>query len=143
VGYGLYGPIVVDDPDDPLAHDDVILVLSDVSLDENGQLEPGDSKGWFGDYFGREGTTLLVNGKLEPTLKVRSGLPQRWRVINAARSRFFGTSVPDASMIRVAGDAGLSEHPVPIEQLVIHPSERSELIVTVESSQEELIVPFQ
>jgi len=131
LGYGLYAPIVVDDPDDPVSAEDVVIVLSDLALDEAGQLDPDDKSGWFGDFFGQEGELLLVNGKLEPTLRVRPGLPQRWRIINAARSRFYGLAVPGAKVDRIAGDAGLSEHPLSIEQLVLHPSERSELLVTV------------
>lgn len=144
IGYGLYGPIVIDDPKDPLPHDDVVLVLSDVSLDEEGNLSPGDESGWFGDYFGRQGQHLLVNGKILPTLKVRPGLAQRWRLINAARSRFFGLAVPDARMVRVAGDAGFSEHPLDLEELVLYPSERSELLVTArETELSEVIVPLR
>lgn len=144
IGYGLYGPIVIDDPEDPLPHEDVVLVLSDVSLDEEGKLRPGDESGWFGDYFGRQGQHLLVNGKIFPTLKARPGLSQRWRLINAARSRFFGSTVPEAKMVRVAGDAGLSEHPLAIEALTLHPSERAELLVTAhESDAREIIVPYQ
>ncbi len=144
VGYGLYGPIVVDDPDDPLPHDDVVLVFSDLSLDEDGQLRAGDHNGWFGDYFGREGAVLLVNGRVDPHLGIRPGLSQRWRIINAARSRFFGMTVPGGRMIRVGGDAGLSDRPLPLEQLVLHPSERAEVIVNVDKTDEtEIVVPFQ
>lgn len=134
VGYGLYGPLIVDDPDDPLSHEDVVVVLSDVSLDADGQLSPGDQSGWFGDYFGRQGNVLLVNGKVEPTLRIRPSLSQRWRLINAARSRFFGLAVPGGEMIQIASDAGLSDRPLSLERLVLHPSERAELVVTVEES---------
>ncbi len=144
VGYGLYGPIVVDDPSDPLPQDDVVLVFSDVSLDEAGQLRPGDFSGWFGDYFGREGAVLLVNGRVDPHLGIRPGLAQRWRIINAARSRFFATTVPGGQMLRVGGDAGLTDRPLPLEQLVLHPSERAEVVVKVgETEESEIVVPFQ
>ncbi len=46
VGRGLYGPIVVEDPNDPNAFgDDLVLVLSDMSLDEDGQPLPDDNGG--------------------------------------------------------------------------------------------------
>lgn len=134
VGYGLYGPIVVDDPEDPLDVDDLVLVLSDMSLDENGQLLPGDSGEWFGDYFGREGSVQLVNGKVRPRLRAQAGVPQRWRVINAARARSFQVAVPDVELVRVAGDAGLIERPVQLDALRLASSERGEVLVTLPES---------
>ncbi len=90
VGWGLYGPIVVTDPADPKAFgDDLVLMMSDMSLDPDGQLLPKDDGGNFGDLFGREGRALLINGRVMPTLQVRQGKQQRWRVINASRSRYW------------------------------------------------------
>ncbi len=134
VGYGLYGPIVVEDPDDPLDVEDLVLVLSDVSLDDDGQLRPGDSNDWFGDYFGREGDILLINGRARSSLAMRAGVPQRWRVINAARARFFQVAVPDVPLVRVAGDAGLIEHPQTLDELLLAPSERGEVLVNLPDS---------
>src|SRR5688572_14821273 len=90
VGFGLYGPIVVNDPADPeVFGDDLVLMLSDMSLEPDGQLKSPDAGTQFGDLFGREGETLLVNGKVMPELKVRQGKQQRWRVINATRARYY------------------------------------------------------
>ena len=80
VGQGLYGAIVVEDPNDPKEFgDDLVLVVSDAGLTETGEFVPADSGGNFGDLFGREGSVVLVNGKAHPTLKVRAGKQQRWR----------------------------------------------------------------
>ena len=134
VGYGLYGPIVVEDPDDPVDVDDLVLVLSDMSLDDEGQLKPGDDTEWFGDYFGREGSVLLVNGKVRPKLRARAGLPQRWRVINAARARFFQMDVPGTDLIRIGGDGGLIERPQTFDELLLVTSERAEVLVSFPGS---------
>lgn len=134
VGYGLYGPIVVEDPDDPIFADDLVLVLSDVSLEEDGQLSPGDESDWFGDYFGREGSLLLVNGKALPKLKMRAGVPQRWRVINAARSRFFEIAVPAEQVTRIGGDVGLIESSQEQGSMFLATSERGEWLVTLPES---------
>lgn len=136
VGYGLYGPLIVDDPADPIDVEDVVLVFSDMSLDEAGQLRPGDDDGWFGDYFGREGAALLVNGKTQPRLRVRAGLPQRWRLINASRARFLELEVPGAAVQRVAGDVGLIERAETLETLRLVTSERGEILVTLPGSAE-------
>src|SRR5690606_37371758 len=48
VGWGLYGPFVVEDPADPESFgDDLVLMLSDMSLDSRGQFVPLESGGSF------------------------------------------------------------------------------------------------
>jgi FtsP/CotA-like multicopper oxidase with cupredoxin domain len=47
-------------------------------------------------------------------------------------------------MLRIGGDAGLVDEPLALDQLVLHPSERAELLVTLEETTEsEIVVPFQ
>ena len=131
VGRGLYGPIVVDDPNDPKAFgDDLVLVLSDMSLDEDGQPLPDDNGGQFGDLFGREGSTLLVNGKVRPHLKVRTGKQQRWRVIDAARARYFNLRLPGHRFARLGGDNGLAARSEDVYNVVVAPGERTDAVFT-------------
>ncbi len=64
VGYGLYGALLVEDPDDGVGVDDqVTIVLSDIGFDAKGNLEPADSGGSAGMVFGREGDYVLANGR--------------------------------------------------------------------------------
>jgi FtsP/CotA-like multicopper oxidase with cupredoxin domain len=128
VGYGLYGALVVEDPGEPPLGDELIVIFSDASIDTDGGLEPGDAAGWYGDYFGREGTVLLVNGRVLPTLRMRAGVPQRWRVINASRARFFQALVPGVSLQRVGTDVGLSSAPQAVDRVSVVPGEREELV---------------
>lgn len=134
IGYGLYGAIIVEDPNEPFLGDPLVLVLSDASLDDAGQLQPGDSNGWFGDYFGREGNVLLVNGRIEPLLRARVGATQRWHVINASRSRFHQFSLQGHTLTHVGGDGGLAEHAQPMASVLLTPGERAELLFTPEAS---------
>jgi FtsP/CotA-like multicopper oxidase with cupredoxin domain len=95
VANGLYGPIVVDDPDEPAGlGDEAVLMLSDIGLEADGSLVPNDSGGDLGTLFGREGNVILVNGRYQPRIHARSGLRQRWRVINASQSRYFQLALP-------------------------------------------------
>jgi FtsP/CotA-like multicopper oxidase with cupredoxin domain len=131
LGRGLYGAIVVDDPNDPKAFgDDLVLMLSDMSVDEDGKLLPKDNGGAFGDLFGREGNVLLVNGKVRPRLKVRAGKPQRWRVIDAARARYYSFVLPGALFTRIGGDGGLAARSERVSRLVIVPGERADIVYT-------------
>ena len=131
VGWGLYGALVVEDPQDPeVFGDELVLVLSDMALDEEGQFLPEDSGGEFGDLFGREGNILLVNGKVRPQLKVRHGKQQRWRVINAARARYYTLRLPEHTFVKLGGDNGLAERSVETGRIVLVPGERADLVFT-------------
>jgi FtsP/CotA-like multicopper oxidase with cupredoxin domain len=130
VGFGLYGALLVEDPHDPVAvPDQTVLVLSDIALDGKGGFESPDSGGTTGMAFGREGNHLLVNGRERPRLDVRAGAPQRWRVVNAAKSRFFQIELEGQPFTRIGGDGGLLEYPVQLEALVLAPGERADVIV--------------
>lgn len=127
VGRGLYGALVVRDPDEPPLGEELVVVLDDVLLSSDGQLAPPDAGGHFGDVFGREGQVLLVNGAVMPVLPAPVGHPQRWRVVNAANARYFRFRLP-GQVLQVGTDGGLLEAPVPLEDVVLVPGGRIELV---------------
>ncbi len=131
VGFGLYGALLVEDPNDGVIADQLVIVLSDIGLEEDGRtLESPESGGSAGMAFGREGNHLLVNGRQDRRLLARSGAPQRWRVVNAAKSRYFeidlGAGQP---FTQIGSDGGLQEYPVASDTLVLGPGERADVIV--------------
>jgi FtsP/CotA-like multicopper oxidase with cupredoxin domain len=131
VGFGLYGALVVEDPEEPPdLGDELTLVLSDMSIEEDGSLQPRDVSGDLATLFGREGFTILVNGEQNPVVESRAGRRQRWRLINAARSRYFQLGLAGHRFTRFGGDGGLIERPVESDTLVLAPGERNEVIVT-------------
>jgi FtsP/CotA-like multicopper oxidase with cupredoxin domain len=131
VGRGLYGAFIVEDPGDPKSFgDDLVLLLSDMGLNEQGELLPADTGGNFGDLFGREGAVLLVNGKVLPTLKVRNGKQQRWRIINAARARYYNVRLRNHRFMRLGGDNGLAARSQDIYNLIVTPGERVDAVFT-------------
>jgi FtsP/CotA-like multicopper oxidase with cupredoxin domain len=130
VGYGLYGPLLVEDPNDGVGvADTTTLVLSDIGFDAKGALEPADSGGSAGMVFGREGAYVLVNGRTRPTLKARAGAPQRWRIVNAAKSRFFYLDLDGQEFTVIGQDGGLQAAPVTSGILLVTPGERKDVIV--------------
>jgi FtsP/CotA-like multicopper oxidase with cupredoxin domain len=133
VGFGLYGALLVEDPAEAEAvgvPDELTLVLSDHSVDDSGQFEAVNSGGIAGAIFGREGADVLVNGKVRPTIRVRAGVPQRWRIVNAAKSRFFLLDLEGQPMRQIGGDGGLQEYPVERDVVLVAAGERVDLIVT-------------
>lgn len=127
VEMGLHGALVVRDPVEDARlglPDDTVLVLDDVRLTEDRQVAPplpdeplARAKTLLD---GREGNTLLVNGRDDRVLNVRRGEPQRWRLINTSNARFMRVSIPGHVLWRIGGDAGLIGHPeriAPIAQV--------------------------
>ena len=131
VGYGLYGPLLVEDSEDGVGvEDQLTLVLSDIGFNSKGELEPADSGGSAGMVFGREGGYVLVNGRHRPVLKARPGAPQRWRIVNAAKSRFFYLDMDGQPFTVIGSDGGIQEKPVTTDILLVTAGERVDVIVT-------------
>jgi FtsP/CotA-like multicopper oxidase with cupredoxin domain len=131
VGFGLYGALLVEDPTEQVGvSDEVVLVLSDIGIEPGGTLESAESGGSAGMVFGREGNHVLVNGRTDRALMARSGARQRWRVVNAAKSRYFEVSLQGHTFLRIGGDGGLLETPTQHETVVLAAGERADLIVT-------------
>jgi len=130
LGSGLYGPILVADPSDPPGlGDEVVLVLSDLGVDQNGQpLPPASTPD--GIVSGSEGSVVLVNGLVHPRLDVAVGRRLRLRVLNAARSRYFKLGIAGQSFTVIGGDGGRFSAPLTVTEPVVTPGERLDLLVT-------------
>jgi FtsP/CotA-like multicopper oxidase with cupredoxin domain len=131
VGFGLYGPLLVDDPDDPVKSvDELVMVLSDIALNDDGTMQSADSGGILGALLGREGSHVLVNGRVRPTLTVRDGALQRWRIVNAAKSRYFELVLGDGQPFELIGvDGGQMEYSQKKFTIVLGPGERADVLV--------------
>ncbi|WP_437816036.1 multicopper oxidase family protein [Sorangium sp. So ce1078] len=130
-GNGLYGPLLVEDPGEPAdIGDELVLVLSDIGLRDDGTLVDPTVGGNLGTVFGREGELLLVNGRVNPVIEARAGLRQRWRIVNAAKSRYYQLAITDHRFLRIGGDGGLLEHPVASDTILLTPGERADVLVT-------------
>jgi FtsP/CotA-like multicopper oxidase with cupredoxin domain len=134
VAMGLFGAIVVRDPDDPLpqALPERLLILSDNRFDDDGQIhfaEAGSRQARMDEENGREGDVLFVNGEVMPEIPIRAGEVQRWRVINAAGARTYRLALPEHSLLHVGSDGGLFEHPQEVDDILLTGAERVELLV--------------
>jgi FtsP/CotA-like multicopper oxidase with cupredoxin domain len=129
LGSGLYGAIVVEDPDEPPElGDETVLVLSDVSLDASGALVPPPTAPE-ALFAGSDGNVVLVNGQVHPRLEVGAGRRQRWRVLNAARARYFKLGLPGGTFLQIGSDGGALERPVVVSEPILTPGERLDLLV--------------
>lgn len=130
VDSGLYGAIVVDDPAEHRDFgDELVLVLSDVLVGPDGNLPPPNPSDAISAIWGREGNVLWVNGRAAPTVQARRGRRQRWRMVNAATSRYYSLDFAGHTFTRVGGDRGLIESPVTGSPLLLAPGQRADVLV--------------
>jgi FtsP/CotA-like multicopper oxidase with cupredoxin domain len=127
---GMYGAIVIEDPSDPAADLERVLVLDDMQLDLNNEFRKHGRVGkWIERHDGREGSTNLINGREELTLQMHAGQTERWRFVNAASARYFRLSLEGRSFQVIATDGGLLESARTETELVITPGERFDILV--------------
>jgi len=134
VAMGLFGAIIVRDPDDPLPESlpERLIILADNRFDDDGRIafaEPGSRQARVDEENGREGDVLFVNGQVMPELEIRSGEVQRWRVINASGARTYRLALPGHTFLHVGSDGGLFEHPEEVKEVLLAGGERVELLV--------------
>lgn len=134
VASGLYGALLVDDPDERRDFgDEVVLVLSDIALGADGRLPAPDPNDTVASIWGREGNNILVNGRIAPRLLAERGRRQRWRLVNAAVSRYFnldfGQTAAPQVFTRIGGDGGLMQTPITGDTLLLTPGQRADVVV--------------
>jgi bilirubin oxidase len=127
VGRGLYGALIVRAADDPLPSiPEKLLVLTDARFTSYGSIifpaGNDEEQGW-------EGNLVFVNGQRLPTIALRPGEIQRWRVVNASVARYYRLSLPGHTLLQIGSDGGLFERPVPRSDLLLAPADRAELLV--------------
>lgn len=129
---GLYGALIVDDQVEPELGDELTLLLHDLDFDQaSGEIDSTDELGELGRFFGNEGHTLLVNGRVQPTAFVHPGSTLRLRVINTSVSRYYRLAIEGQKLTRVAGDSGFSERAQLLDDVLLVPGQRSELMLSV------------
>lgn len=139
VAKGLYGSIVVRAADDPLPRTlrEQLLVLADNRFTPDGAIDlpgPGSIEARIDAENGREGGVLFVNGQVMPTIDIRTGEIQRWRIVNASAARVYRLALAGHTMTHVGSDGGLFEHPIEVNELVLANGERAEVLVRAAAS---------
>ncbi len=145
VDAGLYGAIVVEDPDDPPVAADLVLVLDDGvagststghgSGHKAGEIDPG---GGHGDLHAPARLPAwLVNGVEAPTLTIAIG-STRARFVNASVD---GYAAIEGAELRVIGyDQGLTGEVELTDRVVLAPGDRVEIEVLSQPDPVELFV---
>jgi FtsP/CotA-like multicopper oxidase with cupredoxin domain len=128
---GLYGALIVEEHDAPDVDQDIIAIVDDWRLGEDGAIDE-KSFGSIRDraHAGRLGNILSVNGKPLGKYQVRSGERIRLRLINTCNARILRLRFEELNPVVIALDG----QPVPPYELdhglvTIAPAQRVDLMI--------------
>ncbi len=129
VARGLYGPLIVEEPDPPAVDRDIVVVLDDWRLDQDGQLHES-----FGDQhdFSHAGRMGNFARALFSSDSVRRGDRIRLRMINAATARVFTVKFAGGTGKVVAHDGMPLAAPESLGDVLLAPAQRTDVILDVD-----------
>jgi spore coat protein A, manganese oxidase len=108
---------------------EIPLVIQDRQFNPDGTLlyptSDIDGATWIGEYFG---DVMLVNGKVWPYLNVEPRM-YRFRILNGCNARILSLDIGAPSFWQIGAEGGMFDVPVPVEQLVLAPAERADVLV--------------
>lgn len=106
---------------------DYLIALKDLEIDAQGTIPPLNQMDWMN---GREGSRVMVNGVVTPTLTTDTGLV-RLRLINQCVGRYYNLKLEGHPMTVIATDGGFVGTPYSVESLLLAPGECYEVLVNV------------
>lgn len=84
-----------------------------------------------GAMLGREGSVLTVNGQVNPTIETPAGGLLRLRLVNGSNARFWRLALEGHRLHLIATDGGALEQPLAIEDLLLVPGARADVLVQI------------
>ena len=118
VARGLYGPLIVEEPEPPAVDHDITVVLDDWRLERSGELHESFGNRHDFSHAGRMGNVARA---LFSRDTVRRGDRIRLRLINAATARMFPVSIGGGTGKIVAHDGMPLAVPAPLQDMLLAP----------------------
>ena len=132
---GLFGAIIVEDPDPIPVNTERVLLVSDTTLDSAGNIAAVSP---MERMAGREGELLLLNGQSNPLLTAQPGARERWRIVNTCVARYLRLRLDGQQLQLLGMDSGRSPEPESIDELLLAPGNRADLLVTAAAGESAL-----
>ena len=130
VGRGLYGPLIIEEPEPLRVDRDVTWVLGDWRLTKSGAISEDFGNRHDIHHNGRVGNTVTINGRVPDGFAVRKGERIRLRLINAANARIFSLDFAGHEPIVIALDGQpVTPHAPDKGLVVLGPAMRVDLII--------------
>ncbi len=133
---GLAGMIIVKEEEDfglPSRYgiDDIPVVLQDRNIDDAGLRYVPTMREIMQGYVGE---TFLTNGAIDPLLPAKNGL-LRLRLLNGSNSSVYRLAFePYKNFWLIATDGGLIEKPVELDEILLSPGERAEIVLDLRNA---------
>lgn len=105
---------------------EAFLALKDFQLNEEGKIAEPDQ---MAAMMGREGSLITAAGEVNPILQIPTSGLLRLRLLNASVSRFYRLQVEQHPMHLIATDGGAISEPIEVEELLLVPGERAEVLI--------------
>jgi len=125
VASGMAGALIVEGKVDEIpaikAAKDVVMLLQSLPVDANGQLESYDTL--------NNGTQVYINGQKNPTIRLRPGEVQRWRLVNATHDRFLTLTLKGFTVVALGFDGNPLESTERADEIFLAPGNRAEVLV--------------
>ena len=132
-GRGLYGAFIVEEPEPPTVDREVVWIIDDWRLTEDGAIMENFHHPMDLSHAGRLGNVATLNGKDSQSFSARAGERIRLRLINVANARIFALRFKGHRPYVIALDGHPTTPHEPTDGLVIlPPGARVDLIVDME-----------
>lgn len=130
VGRGLYGSLIVEEPNPIQVDRDLTWILDDWRLMRSASISDDFANGHDMSHNGRVGNTVTLNGSAPDIFEVRKGERIRLRLINAANARIFELDFAEHNPIVIALDGQpVSPHTPRNGRIVLGPAMRVDLVL--------------
>ena len=131
---GLYGVLVVEDAQPPPYSRDLVWVLDDWLLDQNGQIAAEFNTRHDLAMDGRWGNAITINGRTNTVVKVQPGERLRVRMLNSANGRVFVPDFGELDAKVIAVDGLYLRAPVPARGFELAPGNRLDVELVFDHS---------
>ncbi len=136
ISRGLYGALIVEEPNAPEVDHDITVVVDDWRLSQDAQIDPDFNQIHDWSHAGRLGNFLKAT--LTPALtEVKQNQRLRLRFICVATDRVMNLAMLGMEGMVVALDGMPLDTPTPAELLTLGPAQRADVIVDVTAAQGE------
>src|SRR5437016_339086 len=133
IGRGLSGALIVEEREPPSVDRDLLWMMSDWRLGEDGQIAGGFGNGMEAMMSGRIGNTVTVNGVASAGEPVRAGERVRLRLVNGALARMMALRFEGHRPVVVAMDGQPCDpHEPEGGRLILGPAMRLDLVIDME-----------
>jgi FtsP/CotA-like multicopper oxidase with cupredoxin domain len=129
---GLYGTFIVEDPDEPVADRELVLVFDVPGEHEDEEGDTGETHHSHHDLPDPDTVVWTVNGHVAPTFHATAGERIRVRTVNASNTGYLDLTWPDMRLI--AEDQGLLSAPEAPTSVRLVPGDRAEFEWDVSTS---------